>query len=45
MQVVPELVVEIEADTAFEQGRWRHATRFLRVRRDLSVDDLAAETA
>jgi ATP-dependent DNA ligase len=45
VQVAPELVVEIEADTAFEQGRWRHATRFLRVRHDLSVTDLAADSA
>jgi ATP-dependent DNA ligase len=45
VQVVPELVVEIEADTAFEQGRWRHATRFVRVRHDLSTTDLAADSA
>jgi ATP-dependent DNA ligase len=29
-QVAPELVVEIETDTAYEQGRWRHATKYLR---------------
>ncbi|WP_433786947.1 hypothetical protein ACQPX6_08895 [Actinomycetospora sp. CA-101289] len=45
VQVAPELVVEIEADTAFEQGRWRHATRFLRVRHDLVPTDVTAESA
>ena len=44
-QVEPELVVEVEVDTAFEQGRWRHATKYLRLRSDLAPDDLAADTA
>lgn len=45
VQVEPELIVEIEADTAFEQGRWRHATRFLRVRHDLAATDLEVDSA
>jgi len=45
VQVVPELVVEVEVDTAFEQGRWRHATRFVRIRHDLSPGDVTAGTA
>ncbi|WP_243719572.1 ATP-dependent DNA ligase [Actinomadura sp. KC06] len=31
----PETVVEISADTAVEQGRWRHPVRFVRLRPDL----------
>ncbi|MDD7966165.1 ATP-dependent DNA ligase [Actinomycetospora lemnae] len=42
-QVAPELVVEVETDTAFEQGRWRHATKFLRLRADLAPGDLAID--
>jgi ATP-dependent DNA ligase len=34
-RVEPTLVVEISADRAFEHGRWRHLTRYLRVRVDL----------
>jgi hypothetical protein len=45
VQVAPEIVVEIEADTAFGQGRWRHATRFLRVRRDLKPIETAVQSA
>ncbi|WP_433781376.1 hypothetical protein ACQPX6_16705 [Actinomycetospora sp. CA-101289] len=44
-QVAPELVVEVETDTAYDQGRWRHATAYLRRRPDLAPEDLAAETA
>lgn len=44
VQVAPELIVEIEADTAFEQGRWRHATRFVRVRHDLAASDLEVDS-
>jgi ATP-dependent DNA ligase len=44
-QVAPELVVEIETDTAYEQGRWRHATTYLRLRPDLAPSDLAADSA
>ena len=41
-QVKPRVVVELDVDTAFEQHRWRHACRFVRVRRDLRVADLAS---
>jgi hypothetical protein len=39
-RVVPSLVVELDVDVAFEQYRWRHAARLVRVRRDLAADDL-----
>lgn len=39
-RVEPVLVVEVEADTAYEHRRWRHVTRFLRARPDLGVDDV-----
>ena len=35
-RVEPTVVVEVEADTAFEHGRWRHLTRYRRLRPDLS---------
>jgi hypothetical protein len=44
-QVAPELVVEVETDTAFEHGRWRHATRYLRLSADLAPEDVAADSA
>jgi hypothetical protein len=34
------VVVEVQADTAFERGRWRHPTRYVRHRPELCVDDL-----
>ena len=37
----PLLVVEVDADTCFEQQRWRHATTYRRVRGDLEPADLA----
>lgn len=39
--VEPTVVVEVEADTSFEFGRWRHPTRFIRLRPDLSAQDVA----
>jgi ATP-dependent DNA ligase len=39
--VEPELVVEVAADAAFEHGRWRHYTRLLRIRHELSAGDVA----
>jgi ATP-dependent DNA ligase len=39
-RVVPSLVVELDVDVAFEQYRWRHAARLVRVRRDLTLADL-----
>ncbi len=44
-QVAPELVVEVETDTAYEQGRWRHAAKYLRLRADLAPNDAAADSA
>ncbi|MFF1405012.1 hypothetical protein [Streptomyces sp. NPDC058294] len=38
--VRPELVAEFLADTAVDEGRWRHPVRFVRVRGDLDVDGL-----
>lgn len=40
VQLRPQLVAEIEADTASDNGTFRHMTRFVRVRPDLSVDDV-----
>ncbi|MCG5466708.1 ATP-dependent DNA ligase [Micromonospora sp. MED01] len=37
VQVEPTVVVEIEADVAFEHQRWRHAVRYVRTRSDMSV--------
>ncbi|MER7444527.1 ATP-dependent DNA ligase [Micromonospora avicenniae] len=37
VQVEPTVVVEIEADVAFEHARWRHRARYSRVRPDVSV--------
>ena len=34
-RVAPTLVVELDADVAFEQDRWRHAVTLVRVRPDL----------
>jgi ATP-dependent DNA ligase len=38
----PNLVVEVDADVCSEQDRWRHATRFRRLRLDLQASDLGA---
>lgn len=35
-----DVVVEVEADTAYEHGRWRHRVRHLRPRLDLDAADL-----
>jgi ATP-dependent DNA ligase len=35
--VRPELVAEFQADTAVDEGRYRHPVRFLRLREDLAV--------
>lgn len=37
VRVRPALVVEVSADTAFEQGRWRHPVRLVRVRTDVEA--------
>jgi ATP-dependent DNA ligase len=41
VRVEPCVVVEVAADTAFEHGRWRHLTTFLRPRPDLQPTDTA----
>ncbi|MEV0157947.1 ATP-dependent DNA ligase [Micromonospora sp. NPDC050686] len=38
--VEPAVVAEIDADVAFEHGRWRHRVRYARARPDLSVYDV-----
>jgi hypothetical protein len=38
------VVVELDVDGSFEDYRWRHACRFVRVRRDLKAADLPAPT-
>ncbi|MFD7553575.1 ATP-dependent DNA ligase [Streptomyces sp. NPDC059835] len=40
LTVVPDVVAEFHADTAFERGAWRHPVRFARVRLDTTVDDV-----
>ncbi|MFU8876443.1 hypothetical protein [Micromonospora sp. SL4-19] len=40
VQVEPTMVAEIDADVAFEHGRWRHRVRYARFRADLSVYDV-----
>ncbi|WP_233197113.1 ATP-dependent DNA ligase [Verrucosispora sp. ts21] len=39
-QVEPTVVAEIDADVAFEHGRWRHRVRYARTRADMSVYDV-----
>ncbi|MGI5205467.1 ATP-dependent DNA ligase [Spirillospora sp. CA-108201] len=39
-RVTPDTVVEISVDAAMEHGRWRHAARFVRLRPDLTPDDV-----
>jgi ATP-dependent DNA ligase len=39
VRVEPNVVVEVAADTAFEHGRWRHVTSFVRPRPDLTLND------
>ncbi|POX58697.1 hypothetical protein C3492_36385 [Streptomyces sp. Ru62] len=38
--VVPDVVVEFAGDTAVDSGRYRHPVRYLRVRDDLSPQQL-----
>jgi hypothetical protein len=40
IQVEPSLVAEVEVDTAYEYQRWRRRVRHVRVRADLSIDDV-----
>lgn len=38
--VEPDVVAEVEVDAAYEYGRWRHQTKLIRIRTDLSVYDV-----
>ncbi|MFD6343451.1 ATP-dependent DNA ligase [Streptomyces roseolus] len=38
--VAPDVVAEVDADTAVDRGAWRHPLRFVRPRLDLAVDDV-----
>lgn len=40
LPVLPTVVVEIEADTAIEYGRWRHRPTVLRIRPDLRPEEI-----
>jgi hypothetical protein len=40
VQVEPTVVVEIDADVAFEHQRWRHGVLYVRTRSDMSVYDV-----
>jgi hypothetical protein len=42
-RVTPEVVVELSVDLAVDGPRWRHPVRFVRVRGDVTVADLAGE--
>ena len=43
--VVPDRVVELDVDTAFEHHRWRHGARFIRIRADLQPADIPTSPA
>src|SRR5690606_6981925 len=45
LQVLPEAVVDVAVDLAFEHGRWRHPVTFVRYRPDLSRYDIPRHTA
>jgi hypothetical protein len=38
--VAPSLIVELEADTAYEMGRHRHSLKFVRIRADLWPEEV-----
>ncbi|MEU1409669.1 hypothetical protein ABZ471_47020 [Streptomyces sp. NPDC005728] len=40
--VQPQLVAEIDVDTAQDRGAWRHPARFVRLREDMPPTDVAA---
>ncbi|MEB3371304.1 hypothetical protein [Saccharopolyspora mangrovi] len=40
LPVHPDVVVEVVADTAVEYGRWRHRPTIVRIRDDITPDDL-----
>ncbi|WP_027661442.1 ATP-dependent DNA ligase [Salinispora fenicalii] len=39
-RVEPSVVAEIDADVAFEHGRWRHRVRYARARPEMSIRDV-----
>jgi ATP-dependent DNA ligase len=41
VQVAPTTVVELDVDVSFENHRWRHDARFVRLRPDLRPRDLS----
>jgi ATP-dependent DNA ligase len=43
--VEPTLVVEVSADRAFDHGRWRHLTRYVRVRPDVAASMIRRDSA
>jgi ATP-dependent DNA ligase len=44
LPVEPVVVVEIDVDVAYEQGRFRHPVRYRRARADLAIDDAPLHT-
>ncbi|WP_406291902.1 hypothetical protein [Embleya sp. NBC_00896] len=38
--VEPDMVAEVAVDTAFDEGRWRHPVRLLRLREDMAPVDV-----
>jgi ATP-dependent DNA ligase len=43
VQVAPTTVVELDVDVSFENHRWRHGARFVRIRADLQAADVRAD--
>lgn len=39
-RVIPDVVLEVRVDVATDRHRWRHPVRYLRLRPDLTVDDV-----
>ena len=44
-RVKPRVVVELDVDTSFEDYRWRHACRFVRLRAELHPLDLLTQSS
>jgi ATP-dependent DNA ligase len=45
LQVAPTTVVELDVDLSFENHRWRHGARFVRIRAELRPEDLFATSS
>ena len=43
VQVTQTTVVELDVDVSFENHRWRHGARFVRIRADLQAADVQAD--